>query len=144
MLKALDTLGADVTAGELARYVSLSPATVTGIIKRLERKELVERVRDDADKRRVRVHVTAAGRGVLERVPSLLQDYFIDSFSQLQDWEQSLLLSSLQRVAEMMSCPEIVPADKLEKEDEPLEASLHAQFTPEVLDSGVFADSGDR
>jgi hypothetical protein len=39
--------------------------------------------------------------------PSLLQADFIDRFNRLKDWEQSLLLSSLQRIASMMESEEM-------------------------------------
>ncbi|RBO97032.1 DNA-binding MarR family transcriptional regulator [Nocardia puris] len=52
--KALGVLGREgpMSGGELARRLSLSPAAVSGIADRLVAAELVERTRDDADRRR--------------------------------------------------------------------------------------------
>ena len=47
--------------GQLARSVSLSPATVTGILDRLEGRALVTRRRRHRDKRQVLVQLTEAG-----------------------------------------------------------------------------------
>jgi DNA-binding MarR family transcriptional regulator len=47
-----------MTAGRLARRARLSPAAMTTLLDRLERKGLARRVRDDADRRRVLVEVT--------------------------------------------------------------------------------------
>jgi len=47
-----------MTAGRLARRARLSPAAMTTLLDRLERKGLARRVRDDDDRRRVLVEVT--------------------------------------------------------------------------------------
>ena len=67
-----------------------------------EKLTYVERKRSDSDKRKVIVSITRLGKKKLENNPSLLQEYFIDRFMELQEWEQSLVLSALQRVASMM------------------------------------------
>lgn len=92
----------EVTVGELARLVRLSQGTVTTILDRLEKKGLVLRIRSTQDKRRVVVSLSADGRQALDGAPTLLQEQFIRAFDELKDWEQTLILSSLQRVAEMM------------------------------------------
>ena len=61
-----------MTTGMLAQAVSLSPATVTGILDRMERRGLVTRERRPEDKRRVLVAVTATGRTASEAAPSYL------------------------------------------------------------------------
>lgn len=88
--------------GALARAVHLSQPTITGIIDRLERHALVERTRGSADRRMVNVVVTDTGHHLLERAPSLLQDRFRRELARLQEWEQTMMLSMLQRIAEMM------------------------------------------
>jgi len=101
VLRAIAQRGAPTT-GELARTVSLSNATLTSILDRMERHELVKRNRSDVDRRRVHVAITPKGRALLDRSPSLLHDRFLEQFGKLKEWEQTLILSSLQRVAEMM------------------------------------------
>ncbi|MDH5359965.1 MAG: MarR family transcriptional regulator [Gammaproteobacteria bacterium] len=107
-----------VTAGEIAREISLSQATVTTIIDRLERKQLVTRQRDTQDKRKVIVSLTEQGKAALERAPGLMQASFIESFSKLEDWEQSQILSALQRVADMMNASELDAAPLMVSTDE--------------------------
>ena len=41
-----------ITAGALARSIHLSQATITGILSRLERRDLISRARSDADRSR--------------------------------------------------------------------------------------------
>lgn len=107
----------EITAGVIAREISLSQATVTSIIDRLERKGILQRQRSADDKRKVIVSLTEAGEKVLEKAPTLLQESFINSFDRLEDWEQALLLSSLQRVASMMNATELDAAPLLDSSD---------------------------
>ncbi|MGW0806096.1 MarR family transcriptional regulator [Nonomuraea sp. NPDC002799] len=57
--KTLDLLRrlGPLTAGEIAQHAGLAPATVSGLIDRLEAKWLVRRVRDIRDRRRVIVEI---------------------------------------------------------------------------------------
>lgn len=106
ILQAIDSQG-EMTMGDIANEVSVSQATVTTILDRLEKRELIERKRGERDKRRVYASLTYAGRDIMERAPTPLQEEFMARFSQLEDWEQSLILSSLQRVAAMMNAGDI-------------------------------------
>ncbi|MGB1109420.1 MAG: MarR family winged helix-turn-helix transcriptional regulator [Gammaproteobacteria bacterium] len=114
-----------ITGGELAKAVNLSQATVTTIINRLEARELLTRTRDSQDRRKVHIELTPMGIELLGKTPSLLQDHFINAFHDLDDWEQTLILASFQRVAGMMD------ADKLDAA--PL---LHTQALTEAGSSG--------
>lgn len=100
-------------AGELATRVSLSQGTVTDILIRLEQRGLLMRIRDTADKRRVLVEATAAGMILLQQSPPLLQERFVERFNNLHEWEQTQLLSSLQRIAAMMDAEDIDAAPVL-------------------------------
>jgi DNA-binding MarR family transcriptional regulator len=109
------------TVGVLTREVHLSQATVTGIIDRLEKRGFVERRRSEADKRCVDVSLTDSGRKVLENAPPLFQEKFMTEFAGLHDWEQSQILSTLQRVVSMMEADNvemepILTTDLLEQE----------------------------
>ena len=108
----------EITSGVIAREVSLSQATVTSILDRLERKGLLKRERCTYDKRKVMVSLTDEGGKALESAPTLMQESFIRAFSQLEDWEQSLILSSLQRVSDMMNATDLDAAPLLDTTDE--------------------------
>lgn len=100
-LKELANRG-PISLGDLARAVSLSQATVTGIVERLEKMGLTQRIKSSQDKRRVYASVTDKGQEMLAKAIPLLQEQFTESFVKLQDWEQTQILSSLQRVVHMM------------------------------------------
>ena len=98
---------ADVSISTLSDEVSLSQATVTSIIDRLESRGLVQRKRSDVDKRVVHAMLTPDGERVLESAPTPLQEQFSTQFADLEDWEQTLIITALQRVASLMNAQEI-------------------------------------
>jgi DNA-binding MarR family transcriptional regulator len=112
VLKELGTDGGR-SIGELTRAVHLSQATVTGILDRLQRRGLIERRRGEADKRKVHVWVTDEGRRALDQSPPLLHEDFLEAFGRLQDWQQTQILSSLQRIVAMMEAGGIEAAPML-------------------------------
>ncbi len=97
----------EVTIGEIATEMSLSQATVTTILDRLEKRELVYRERSKEDKRKVHAYLTDDGYSMLSGAPIPLQDHFARQFGDLQEWEQTMIISSLQRVAQMMDAQHI-------------------------------------
>jgi|TARA_B110000879_G_scaffold212837_1_gene311276 DNA-binding MarR family transcriptional regulator len=106
LLQAIRDNG-DVTIGEVAKKISLSQATVTTILDRLEKRELVKRVRSTKDKRRVHVYLTDKASEILKDAPVPLQEQFSEQFNELELWEQTMIISSLQRIAQMMDAEDI-------------------------------------
>ncbi|MBY5921110.1 MarR family winged helix-turn-helix transcriptional regulator [Ferrimonas balearica] len=112
VMQKIDKLGGPI-ARQVAAEVNLSPATVTSIIDRLESRGLVNRIRDDEDKRRVRLSLSEEGQQLLASAPQPLQEHFIERYQALEEWEQSLLLSSVERIAAMMDAEELDAAPML-------------------------------
>lgn len=96
-----------ITIGEVAQEVSLSQATVTTILDRLEKRELVYRQRSETDKRKVHAYLTEQALEILKNAPIPLQEQFTRQFSDLQEWEQTMIISALKRVAQMMDAQHI-------------------------------------
>ena len=96
-----------VSVGELTRAIHLSQPTVTGILDRLVKRGLVRRHRSDEDRRRVQVWVTDEAKQLLTDAPPLLQEEFTAQFGKLEDWEQTQILSAIQRVVSMMEAKHI-------------------------------------
>ncbi|MBA6225437.1 MULTISPECIES: MarR family winged helix-turn-helix transcriptional regulator [unclassified Colwellia] len=103
-----------INSSQVAKKVNLSPATVTNIIDRLENKNLISRVRYTQDKRKVGLYLTDDGKALLLKAPQALQEHFIEKFSNLEQWEQSQLLSSMERLSNMMDADKIDAAPLLE------------------------------
>jgi DNA-binding MarR family transcriptional regulator len=105
---------AGMNSSQVAKNVNLSAATVTNILDRLENKCLVSRMRNTQDKRKVSLYLTEDGKALLLKAPQALQEHFIENFANLAEWEQSQLLSSMERLAEMMDANEIDASPLLE------------------------------
>ena len=118
VLKAIEELG-DVTVRRISNHVSLSQATVTTILNRLEQRNYIERVRSVSDRRIVNARLTVSGSTVLAQAPRLLHDKFVENFDALESWEKTQLLASLQRVASMMDAESIDAAPLLDIETSP-------------------------
>jgi len=106
ILKAIMKSGG-TTIGQLADQVNLSKPTVTDILNRLEKHKLIKRIRSGSDKRCVQVTVTELARRKLVSSPPLLQEEFARQFNALKKWEQFQLLSSLDKIAEMMNAKKL-------------------------------------
>jgi len=104
----------DGTIGQLAKHISLSQATVTTILDRLEKRELVKRVRSTTDKRKVHACLTDKAIEILKEAPVPLQEHFAEQFNDLEAWEQTMIISSLQRIAQMMDAQDIDAAPVLD------------------------------
>ena len=113
LMRSIDTLG-QVTIRELSKNTNMSQATATTILDRLERNGYVTRVRSESDKRKVHAYLTDQGREILAKAPQPLQDNFVERFQKLDDWEQTLLLSSVQRLSAMMNAEKMDVAPMLE------------------------------
>ncbi len=58
----------NMTIGELSQNMALACSTITDLIDRMEKSELVARQRDENDKRVVRIKVLPKGYNILEEV----------------------------------------------------------------------------
>ncbi|MFD2179672.1 MarR family winged helix-turn-helix transcriptional regulator [Veronia pacifica] len=116
LMKAIKELG-EVTIKQLSIHTNMSQATATTILDRLEKRGFVHRVRSQIDKRKVHAHLTESGQKAMTQAPRLLQDSFISRFQNLEQWEQSLLLSSIQRISSMMNAENIDAAPLLEVQE---------------------------
>lgn len=91
----------------IAREVSLTQATVTVILDRLEQRELISRHRSQTDRRSVTIDISDAGRSCLAAAPPALQSGFVKAFGELPEWEQQMLIASLLRLAELMDAEDV-------------------------------------
>jgi DNA-binding MarR family transcriptional regulator len=113
VLETIEQLGA-VAISRIAKEINLSQATVTTILDRLERRGLVYRERDVADKRIVHALLTDAGARILRQAPPALQQRFVAAFEALAPWERHWVVGALQRVGQMMQAEAIDAAPILD------------------------------
>ena len=96
-LQVLFTLDSEgpLPMSRLADAMDVSQASATGIVDRMEQRGLVERLRDDADRRVVRVALAAGGRQTLGVMASERRDHLAQIIDQLTDHELEGFLAGL-------------------------------------------------
>ncbi|AIF67016.1 DNA-binding transcriptional regulator, MarR family [Terribacillus saccharophilus] len=88
----------DMTTGDLSQTIRLAISTTTDIVDRLEKNELVKRVRDEKDRRIVRVHILEKGELIISEVIKMRQAYLqelLETFSLEEADQLQLLLHKL-------------------------------------------------
>lgn len=81
----------DLTIGELSNKISLAFSTTTDLVDRMERNELVERIRDQKDRRVVRIHLLNKGKTIISEVIKKRQDYLGEVLEKFTDEEKDSL-----------------------------------------------------
>jgi DNA-binding MarR family transcriptional regulator len=84
-----------MTAGNLADRLGVRPSTVTGIVDRLVKQDLVERQADPDDRRVVRNLLTPHGSEVINKYSRGVTDFITGIFDKLNDEDLSLLAVAL-------------------------------------------------
>lgn len=102
-----------MSPSELSKQISLSQATVTGILDRLERQELLTRQRSSIDKRRVNIKLTPTGHNLVESAPTPLHQRFAQQLAELPNEKQVLIDQILAQVVEMMEAEDLDAAPML-------------------------------
>ncbi|TDE36283.1 MarR family winged helix-turn-helix transcriptional regulator [Antarcticimicrobium sediminis] len=105
------------TATEISQRMGVSQATVTSLVDKLVRQGMVERQRSEKDRRQTHIVKTEKGRAALARAPDALQQRYVRKFEALEDWEQSMLVASLERVASMLDAEDIDASPVLDTGD---------------------------
>ncbi|BDM65258.1 MarR family transcriptional regulator [Shewanella sp. NFH-SH190041] len=121
-------------AKQVAAEINLSPATVTNIVDRLESRGLVIRRRSQSDKRKVHLYLSEQGLVLYKEAPRALQEHFITRYQNLEQWEQSQLLSAVERIAYMMDAEELDAAPVL------VVGQIHSQDAPEPATPAAVAE----
>ncbi len=126
-LQVLTVLDADgsVPMRALADSLDVSQASATGIVDRMEQRGLIERRRDDDDRRVVRVALTAAGTGLLagvaaerrERLGILLNELSDDELSGFLNGSRALRKARA-KLAQRWAIPDASFAQPTKKTDE--------------------------
>ncbi|SDW24009.1 DNA-binding transcriptional regulator, MarR family [Marininema mesophilum] len=77
----------DMTIGELSQKMFLACSTMTDLVDRMEKNGVVERVRDEKDRRVVRIHLLDKGTSIIMEVMEARQNYLSEMLSHLPEDE---------------------------------------------------------
>lgn len=83
---------------DLADALDVEPITLCRMVDRLVDAALVERRRDDMDRRAWRIHLTAAAGPVIGRLRALGETFLADALNGVSEKEQVFVLEALTRV----------------------------------------------
>lgn len=90
------------TPTAIANRMGVTQATMTALINKLVERQLVERRRSETDRRQTNVCITPRGTEAVDDAPDPLQQRYVKNFEALEDWEQAMIVASLERVAAML------------------------------------------
>ena len=104
----------EISAGEVSNLTQLKHATITSLVDKLVARGLMARRRCEQDRRRVWLTLMPEGEKAITSAPDLLQETFQARFEGLPDWHQSMLVSSLERIAALLDAEELDAAPILD------------------------------
>lgn len=99
--------GGEKTAGEIAARIGITQATTTALLHKLEARNLIHRRKGQADRRQVWLSLTPAGHDIVAAAPDGVHERFQQRFGELDDWEQAMLVASLERIATMLGAKDL-------------------------------------
>ncbi|WP_306974940.1 MarR family winged helix-turn-helix transcriptional regulator [Alkalibacillus salilacus] len=92
----------DLTIGELSKKMYLAFSTTTDLVDRMEKNELIERIRDPKDRRVVRIHLLSKGKDIIDEVIDKRQQYLKDVLNSYSVEEVEILRRSMTQLFEEM------------------------------------------
>ncbi len=90
------------TIGDISKSISLSYSTVSGIIDRLERENLVKRIRDKDDRRVVWIQKTEKVEEIKRKAPVFQESYYASLFEGLTEEEMDQIIQSLELLTKIL------------------------------------------
>lgn len=84
---------------QIAASLYLDSSTITGILDRMENKDLIKRIADPADRRSLKVVLTEQGSGLEEPVIKIIDEENRKVLSCLEGDEQVKLIEYLERIS---------------------------------------------
>ena len=98
VLKTLLKYGGEMTQRELLEEMSISSASLSEVLGKLERAGLIRRERSEADKRQLEIVLTDAGTELARTMVDNEREFEANALSILSDDEKSDLLATLDRI----------------------------------------------
>lgn len=94
---------------DLASRMYLHPATMVGLLDRLEGKGLVKRTRSLTDRRVVHIDLTESGRELVKKSPEVVQSLLVNGLKVLNGQELKLISEGLDHIVKIIGAQDIPP-----------------------------------
>lgn len=101
--------GSPMKVSDLARRMYLHPATMVGLLDRLEAKGLVQRTRSDNDRRVVHIIITDLGRKLVQDSPEMPQGLLAKGLETLTDKKVNVISEGLEQIVNILGVLEEPP-----------------------------------
>ena len=101
--------GSPISVSEVASRMYLHPATVVGILDRLQQRGLVTRVRSTEDRRVVRVELTAEGEALVRRSPEVAQGILVSGLESLPVQRLKSMAGALDQLVDILGAQGLPP-----------------------------------
>ena len=88
---------------EIARFMHVTTAAMTGIVERIKRCNYVERVYEPSDRRIIKIRLTDKGRELVKKVNRQRRNMIVDIFGKISQREREQYLSILMRILSIMT-----------------------------------------
>lgn len=100
-LQALHQNG-KMSMSDIAESIMVNVSTVTGIVDRLERKGLIERRREGADRRVITIALTQRGTSLAENSPPAVHHKIVHAVQMLSETEREEIFDALDSVSRLI------------------------------------------
>lgn len=101
--------GAPMRVSDLARQMYLRPATVVGILDRLEGKGLAMRTRSLLDRRAVDLTLTETGQKMVAMAPGVVQDLLVVGLTDLTDEQFASVEEGMKLMVRILGAEHLTP-----------------------------------
>lgn len=100
---------APVRVSDLATKMYLHPATVVGILNRLEMQGLIKRIRTNEDRRVVKIELTDAGNAIVVKAPQVAQGLLVAGLEVLPQKRLQDIADALLELVQILGAQELPP-----------------------------------
>ncbi|MFW6147437.1 MAG: MarR family winged helix-turn-helix transcriptional regulator [Thermodesulfobacteriota bacterium] len=101
VLRTLLTHGT-MSSADLSRNLYVTPANITGVIDRLEKKGLVQRVRQQADRRVALISLTETGKDLSKQLPDPIENKLISGLENLAPEQVQALGEAMKKIIDLI------------------------------------------
>lgn len=94
---------------DLARRMYLHPATMVGLLDRLEAKGVLKRTRSESDRRVVLIDLTEQGRKLEINSPEVVQDLLVSGLEKLTGQRLETISNALEQIVSILGVQDVPP-----------------------------------
>ena len=106
VLRALSAWG-PLSSASLSRTLYVTPSNITGIIDRLVKKDLVERIKKEGDRRVTLISLTESGQDISAQLPDPIEKKLMKGLASLTPEHARWLAEAMHEINDFINAPEL-------------------------------------